>query len=105
MHFAKCGSEAMAVSRAAEGTRSSVFVPRVRSAGVDERIPTDPDDLQRRLLEERLRDPELRAEYERLYAEMFQQFAPATEGPIVNPGRRRRGRLIFGDDVGETRAG
>jgi hypothetical protein len=34
---------------------------------------------------------------ERLRAEMFEQLAPATEGPIVNPGRKRRGRLVFGD--------
>ena len=29
--------------------------------------------------------------------------APATEGPIVKPGRKRRGRLIFGDDTGRPR--
>ena len=34
---------------------------------------------------------------ERLRAEMFEQLAPATEGPIVNPGRKRSGRLVFGD--------
>jgi Helix-turn-helix domain len=34
---------------------------------------------------------------ERLRAEMFEQLAPATEGPIVNPGQRRSGRLVFGD--------
>ncbi len=34
---------------------------------------------------------------ERLRAEMFEQFAPATEGPVVNPGRKRSGRLVFGD--------
>jgi hypothetical protein len=34
---------------------------------------------------------------ERLRAEMFEQFAPATEGPVVNPGRKRRGRLVYGD--------
>ncbi len=28
---------------------------------------------------------------------MFEQRAPATEGPIVNPGRKRSGRLLFGD--------
>jgi len=46
---------------------------------------------------DRLRDPKFRAEFERLRAEMFEQLAPATEGPIVNPGRRRHGRLVFGD--------
>lgn len=34
---------------------------------------------------------------ERLRDEMFQQLAPATEGPVVNPGRKRSGRLVFGD--------
>jgi len=34
---------------------------------------------------------------ERLRAEMFEQLASATEGPVVNPGRKRRGRLVFGD--------
>jgi hypothetical protein len=29
---------------------------------------------------------------------MFEQLAPATEGPIVYPGRKRRGRLIFDDE-------
>jgi hypothetical protein len=28
---------------------------------------------------------------------MFEQFAPAVEGPVVNPGRKRTGRLVFGD--------
>ena len=34
---------------------------------------------------------------ERLRAEMFEQLAPATEGPVVNSGRKRSGRLVFGD--------
>jgi hypothetical protein len=34
---------------------------------------------------------------ERLRAEMFDQLAPATEGPVVNRGRKRSGRLVFGD--------
>lgn len=34
---------------------------------------------------------------ERLRAEMFEHLAPATEGPVVNTGRRRHGRLVFGD--------
>lgn len=34
---------------------------------------------------------------ERQRAEMFEQFAPAAEGPVVNRGRKRRGRLVFGD--------
>jgi hypothetical protein len=34
---------------------------------------------------------------ERLRAEMFEQFAPATEGPVVHAGRKRSGRLVFGD--------
>jgi hypothetical protein len=68
---------------------------------MDERKPIDPGDFHRRLLDERLRDPEFRAEYERVYAQMFEQLAPATEGPVVNPGRKRRGRFVFGDDTGE----
>ena len=34
---------------------------------------------------------------ERLRAEMFEQLAPATPGPIVNAGRKRSGRHVFGD--------
>lgn len=34
---------------------------------------------------------------ERLHTEMFEQLAPATEGPVVNTGRKRSGRLVFGD--------
>ena len=34
---------------------------------------------------------------ERLRTEMFEQLAPATEGPVVNTGRKRTGRLVFGD--------
>jgi hypothetical protein len=70
---------------------------------MEERNPTDPGDFHRRLFEERLRDPAFRAEHERVYAEMFEQLAPVTEGPVVNPGRKRRGRLVFGDDTGKAR--
>jgi len=70
---------------------------------MDERKPTDPGDFHRRLSAARLRDPEFRAEYERVYAEVLEQFAPATGGPIVKPGRERRGRLVFGDDTGQCR--
>ena len=75
----------------------TVFVPQLRWAVMDTTNPTEPGDFHRRMLLERLRDPEFRAEYERSDAEMFQQLAPATEGPVVNPGRRQRGQLIFGD--------
>jgi transposase-like protein len=34
---------------------------------------------------------------ERLRTEMLEQLAPAIEGPAVNPGRKRTGRLVFGD--------
>jgi hypothetical protein len=34
---------------------------------------------------------------ERPRAEMFEQLASANEGPIVNAGRKRSGRLVFGD--------
>lgn len=37
------------------------------------------------------------ADVERLRDEMFEQLAPATEGPVVHPGRKRSGRLVFGD--------
>jgi excisionase family DNA binding protein len=37
------------------------------------------------------------ADVEQLRAEMFEHLAPATEGPVVNPGRKRSGRLVFGD--------
>jgi hypothetical protein len=64
----------------------------------------DPGDFhRRRLLEKKLRDPAFRAEYERVYAEMFEQLAPPTEGSVVNAGRKRRGRLIFGDDTDQPR--
>jgi predicted site-specific integrase-resolvase len=33
----------------------------------------------------------------RLRAEMFDQLAPATDGRVVNPDRKRSGRLVFGD--------
>lgn len=57
------------------------------------------EDSHRRTPGALLGDPEFYAEHERLRAEMFEQLAPATEGPIVNPGRKRKGRLIFGDAV------
>lgn len=34
---------------------------------------------------------------ERLRTEMFEQLAPASDGPVLNPGRKRTGRLVFGD--------
>jgi hypothetical protein len=34
---------------------------------------------------------------ERLRAEMFEQLAPAIEGPVVNTGRKSSRRLVFGD--------
>jgi hypothetical protein len=55
------------------------------------------------MLETRLRDPEFRAEYERVYAEMLEQVAPATEGQVVNPGRKRSGRLSSSENAGESR--
>jgi len=64
-------------------------------------VGTDREDRDRRALEMRLRDPEFRAQHERLYAKMFEQLAPATEGRVVNSGRKHRGRLVFGDDTGQ----
>jgi hypothetical protein len=49
------------------------------------------------MLADRLRDPRFRAEFERVRAEVVEQFASAAEGPVVHRGRRRRGRLVFGD--------
>jgi hypothetical protein len=49
------------------------------------------------MVEERMRDPAFRTEYERLCAEMLEQLAPESDGPVVNPGRKRSGRLVFGD--------
>ena len=40
---------------------------------------------------------EFRKEFESDRAEMFEQLAPAIEGPVVRAGRKRRGRLVFGD--------
>jgi MerR HTH family regulatory protein len=34
---------------------------------------------------------------ERLRTEMFEQLAPAIEGTVANQGRKRTGRLVFGD--------
>jgi hypothetical protein len=57
--------------------RALVFIPSVLSACVE----PNREDFHRRMLETRLRDPEFRAEYEHVYAEMLEQLAPATEGP------------------------
>jgi hypothetical protein len=46
------------------------------------------------MLAERLRDPELRAELERMQDEICGLFVPAAEGFDVNPGPRRPGRLV-----------
>lgn len=67
---------------------------------VDAKKRKDPAGVHRRILAERLSDPASRAEYERMCAEMREQLAPASRGPIINPGRRRSGRLIF-DDANE----
>ena len=39
------------------------------------------------------------ADFERRYKELFEQLAPAADGPVVHPNRRRRGRLVFGDAI------
>jgi hypothetical protein len=74
-----------------------------RSLGTLDRVEPDRQTRDRRALKRCLGDPEFRAKYERLYAEMLDQLAPASEGPVVNPGRKHRGRLVFGDDTGERR--
>jgi len=53
--------------------------------------------VPRRMLAGGLRNPEFLVDLERLRAEMVEYFAPAADGPVVNPGRRRHGRLVFGD--------
>jgi hypothetical protein len=54
-------------------------------------------DSHRQLLAGQLRGVTCWNEIERLRTEMVEQLAPAGEGPILNPGRPRRGRLVFGD--------
>jgi hypothetical protein len=66
-------------------------------------VEPDRESCVRAELERRLRDPDFRAKHERLYRAMLEQLAPATEGQVANPGRKRRGRLIFGDDDGQRR--
>lgn len=93
MHFAKSRSgQALVADFQANGGHGR------RSLGTLDVLEPDRESFYRRTLEERLRrDVEFRAKYERVNTEMLTQLAPATEGPIVNPGRRRHGRLIFGD--------
>jgi hypothetical protein len=76
--------------------RSSAALARLVRA-MDPREEHATSEPHPKILADRLRDPKLRAEFERLRVEMVEQLAPAAEGPIVNPGRRRRGRLVFGD--------
>ena len=65
-----------------KGTSRKVFVPQLLSAGAMEpRSPKQRESFHRRMLEERMRHPEFLAEYERMRAEMFEQLAPAIEGP------------------------
>jgi hypothetical protein len=70
---------------------------------MDPTSPKSRGSFHRQLIEEWLRDPAFRPEYERFRAEMFEQLAPAIEGPVVNPRRKRRGRLVIGDDTGGPR--
>ena len=73
-----------------------------RTLGTLDGVEPGRESRDRRELETPLRDPELLAN-ERLYAEMLGRLAPATESRVVNPGRKRRGRLVFGDDTGQPR--
>lgn len=73
------------------------------SLGTLDRVEPDRESRYRRTLKRCLDDPEFRAKYERLYAQMLDQLAPASEGPVVNPGSKRRGRLVFGDNTGAPR--
>ena len=74
-----------------------------RSLATLDRVEPDRERRDRRALKRCLGDPEFGAKYEHRCAEMLEQFAPASEGPVVNPGRKRRGRLVFRDDTGEPR--
>ena len=94
MHFAKCGQSNVARS-AFEGND---FRGR-RSLATLDSVEPDRESPDRAGLERGLSDPEFRAKHERLYREMLEQLAPPTEGPVVNAGRRRWGRLVFGDDT------
>lgn len=38
-------------------------------------------------------------EVERIRAEIVAELAPATEGPIIQPRRRPRGKLVAGDEL------
>lgn len=98
MHFAKCG-QSDADRSVLEGNEAQGR----RSLATLDSVEPDRESGDRAELERRLSDPESRAMHERLYREMLEQLAPATEGPVVNPGRKRRGRLVFGDDTGERR--
>lgn len=88
----KCGREQRR-GRPVEGNKAQ----GTRSLGTLDGVELDRDSRDRRVLERRLRDSEFRGRCERLSAEMLGQLAPATEGRVVNPGRKRRGRLVFGD--------
>jgi hypothetical protein len=96
MHFAKCG-QSNANRSALEGTEAQGR----RSLATLDAVEPDRVSRVRAELERRLRAPGFRANHERLYREMLEQLAPATEGQVVDPGRKRRGRLVFGDDTGE----
>ena len=84
------GSDLESCTPAADALGTLVGVrnaPR-QHAGPDARVTSIGD---------RLREPKLQTEFERLHSEMVEALTPAAEGPIVNPGRRRSGRLLFGD--------
>lgn len=98
MHFRESAADA-APGAPVEGNE----VHGARSLGTLDCVEPDRESRDRRVLERRLRDPGLRARHERLYAEMLGQLAPATEGRMVNPLRKRQGRLIFADDTGQPR--
>jgi hypothetical protein len=98
MHFVKVRPR-----RSARGAPSRERGARFSFPGTLDRVESDRESRDRRALKRCLDDPEFRARYERVYAEMLEQLAPASEGPVVNPGRKRRGRLVFGDDTGEPR--
>jgi hypothetical protein len=99
MHFAKVRAPEAAGDARHRGNEAQDS----RSLGTLGRVEPDRERSDRRALRIPLGDPEFRAKYEHLYAEMLEQLAPASEGPVVNPGGKRRGRLVFGDDTGEHR--
>jgi hypothetical protein len=99
MHFAKCGQ-----SNADRLVFEGNDVLGRRSLATLDSVEPDRESRDCAEVVRRLGDPVFRAKHERLYREMRERLAPASEGPVVNPGRKRSGRLVFGDGGWRRRA-